>query len=49
MATQIILITGGARYTYAEASLGRFYDLKGVEQSSESQEWNDVVGSLRGL
>lgn len=42
-------ITGGARYTYAEASLGRFYDLKGVEQSSESQEWNSVVGSFRGL
>jgi hemoglobin/transferrin/lactoferrin receptor protein len=42
-------ITGGARYTYAEASLGRFYDSGGVEQSSESQEWNSVVGSLRGL
>ncbi|MGL5017352.1 MAG: TonB-dependent receptor plug domain-containing protein [Luteolibacter sp.] len=42
-------ITGGARYTYAEASLGRFYDLKGVEQSSESQEWNSFVGSVRGL
>jgi hemoglobin/transferrin/lactoferrin receptor protein len=42
-------ITGGARYTYAEASLGRFYNLKGVEQPSESQEWNNVVGSLRGL
>ncbi len=47
--TEALEITGGARYTYAEASLGRFYSTKGVEQPSESQDWNSVVGSLRSL
>ncbi|NQX02660.1 TonB-dependent receptor [bacterium] len=42
-------ITGGARYTHSEASLGRFYDLAGAPQPSESQDWDAVVGSLRGL
>ena len=42
-------ITAGARYTHAEASLGRFYDLAGVPQPSQSQDWDSVVGSLRGL
>ena len=42
-------ITAGARYTHAEASLGRFYDLAGVAQPSQSQDWDSLVGSLRGL
>jgi hemoglobin/transferrin/lactoferrin receptor protein len=42
-------ITGGARYTHADASLGRFYDAAGAEQSGESQDWNAAVGSLRAL
>ena len=42
-------ITTGVRYTHAEASLGRFYDLAGVIQPSQSQSWDSVVGSLRGL
>ena len=47
--TDLVEITGGARYTLAEASLGRFYNLKGVQQASESQDWESMVGSLRGL
>jgi hemoglobin/transferrin/lactoferrin receptor protein len=42
-------ITAGARYTYAMASLGRFHDSAGQTQNDESQDWNSVVGSLRGL
>jgi hemoglobin/transferrin/lactoferrin receptor protein len=42
-------ITGGARYTHAEASPGRFYDAAGAEQAGESQDWNAAVGSLRAL
>ncbi len=37
-------LTAGARYTYAEASLGRF-----AGGGDESRDWNDVVGSLRGI
>ncbi len=37
-------ITAGARYTYAEASLGRF-----AGGSDESRHWDDTVGSLRGI
>jgi hemoglobin/transferrin/lactoferrin receptor protein len=42
-------ITPGVRYTHAEASLGRFYDSAGTIQPGESQSWDSVVGSLRGL
>jgi hemoglobin/transferrin/lactoferrin receptor protein len=42
-------ITAGARYTHAEAALGWFYDGTGAEQTSDSQDWNSAVGSLRGL
>jgi len=42
-------ITAGARYTYAEATLGRFNNLAGVSQPSQTQDWNSLVGSLRGL
>jgi hemoglobin/transferrin/lactoferrin receptor protein len=37
-------ISGGGRYTYAEASLGRF-----AGGENESKNWEDVVGSLRGI
>jgi hemoglobin/transferrin/lactoferrin receptor protein len=37
-------ITAGARYTYADASLGRFSG-----GSDESRHWDDTVGSLRGI
>lgn len=46
---EAVEITAGARYTHAEASLGRFYDLAGVAQPSQSQDWDSLVGSLRGL
>lgn len=42
-------ITTGARYTYAEANLGRFTDSAGVTQTDESKEWDSAVGSLRAL
>lgn len=48
-ASDAVEITAGARYTHAEASLGRFYDLAGVAQPSQSQDWDSLVGSLRGL
>ncbi len=37
-------IAAGARYTYAEASLGRLTD-----GTSDSKSWDDTVGSLRGI
>ena len=37
-------LTAGARYTYAEATLGRLAD-----GSSASENWDDTVGSLRGI
>jgi hemoglobin/transferrin/lactoferrin receptor protein len=42
-------ITTGARYTHAEASLGRFYNSAGALQTGQSGDWDSVVGSLRGL
>ncbi len=42
-------ITAGARYTRAEATLGRYYDSAGVPQPSISQDWDALVGSLRGI
>jgi hemoglobin/transferrin/lactoferrin receptor protein len=42
-------LTGGARYTYAEASLGRFYDASGALQTDRSESWDAAVGSLRGI
>lgn len=37
-------ITAGARYTYAEASIGRY-----AGGTNESRHWDDGVGSLRGI
>jgi hemoglobin/transferrin/lactoferrin receptor protein len=42
-------ITGGARYTHADASVGRFYNSANIQQPGQSQAWDSVVGSLRGL
>ena len=37
-------LTAGARYTHAEATLGRF-----AGGDDESRDWDDTVGSLRGI
>ncbi len=37
-------LTAGARYTYAEATLGRY-----AGGSDDSKHWDDVVGSMRGI
>ncbi len=42
-------ITPGVRYTHASAKLGRFTDANGTARFNESQNWDSVVGSLRGL
>jgi len=42
-------LTGGLRYTYAQATLGRFYNATNVAQPSTSEDWDDLTGSLRGL
>lgn len=42
-------LTGGARYTYAQATLGRFYNATNVAQPSTTQDWDDLTGSFRGL
>lgn len=47
--TERLEITPGIRYTYAHAELGRFTDSLGVPRTNETQNWDSVVGSLRGL
>ena len=42
-------LTGGARYTYARASLGRFYNTSNVLQSGSDENWDAAVGSLRAI
>lgn len=42
-------LTGGGRYTYARAELGRFYNTSNVLQRDEDQDWDALVGSLRAL
>ena len=42
-------ITAGARHTYAQATLGRYRDRSGSMQYHLSQDWDSLVGSLRGL
>lgn len=48
-ASDAVEITAGARYTYAKASLGRFFDAGGTLQTDQSQSWNSAIGALRGL
>jgi hemoglobin/transferrin/lactoferrin receptor protein len=47
--TEKIEITPGLRYTYARAELGRFTDGQGNARTDESDNWDSIVGSLRGL
>jgi len=42
-------ITGGARFTYAQAAVGRYYNSANSIQPGQAQDWCSVVGSLRGL
>lgn len=43
-------VTVGGRYTHAHAKLGRFYDATtGGVETDESEDWDAVVGSIRGL
>jgi hemoglobin/transferrin/lactoferrin receptor protein len=42
-------LTAGARYTHVEADTGRFYDATNTLRHGRSQDWNAVVGSLRGI
>ncbi len=42
-------ITAGARYTHAEAELGRVLDGAGMPVDSASRQWDSGVGSLRAL
>ncbi len=43
-------LTAGARYTYAQAELGRYWDAAaGAEQYGADRDWDHLVGSLRGI
>ncbi len=42
-------VTGGGRFTHAEARLGKFFDASLGEDRSASRSWDDVSGSLRAL
>lgn len=43
-------LTAGARYTYAAAELGRYYDSVARADAYDAESsWDNVVGSLRGL
>ncbi len=42
-------VTGGLRYTYVDADLGRYYDSDGLMQRGGTKDWDAVVGSLRGI
>lgn len=40
-------VIAGARYTYASAELGRYFDSTGGQQGNDSESWDALVGSLR--
>jgi len=43
-------LTAGARYTYAKAQLGRYWDAAaGTDQYGAERDWDNVVGSLRAI
>lgn len=43
-------LSAGARYTYAEAELGRYYDtVAATDVYGAENDWDQVVGSLRAL
>jgi len=48
--TDAFELTAGARYTYAEAELGRYYDtVTKADVYGAERDWDHVVGSIRGL
>ncbi len=43
-------LTAGARYTYAQAELGRYWDATAkADRFGADRDWDHVVGSLRGI
>jgi hemoglobin/transferrin/lactoferrin receptor protein len=43
-------LTGGGRYTYADAELGRYYDTTArADRFGATRSWDDFTGSLRAL
>ena len=43
-------LTGGLRYTYAQAELGRYWDAAAsTDRYGADRDWDNVVGSLRAL
>lgn len=48
-ATSAFDLTGGARYTHVGTDIGRFYDATNTLRNGHSQDWDAVVGSLRGI
>lgn len=42
-------LTGGTRFTHAQAQLGKFFDAGLGADQSASRNWNNVSGSLRAL
>ena len=43
-------LTGGVRYTYASAHLGRYYDTAaGADAYDGDRDWDNLVGSLRAI
>lgn len=43
-------LTAGARYTYAQAELGRYWDAAAAtDQFGADRDWDNVVGSLRAI
>jgi len=48
--TDAFELTAGARYTYAEAELGRYYDtVAASDVYGAERDWDHVVGSIRAL
>ena len=48
--TEAFELTAGARYTYAEAELGRYYDaVATTDVYGAERDWDHVVGSIRAL
>lgn len=46
---ELLEVTGGARYTHADAELGRYTDAGGVTRAGGGRDWDAVVGSLRAI
>lgn len=48
-ASEAFELTAGARYTHVTAEVGRFYDATNTPRQGQTQNWDAVVGSLRGI